>query len=92
MPPVPPTAAGSHWGAIIGIVLIVLLLAAGGAYFFYMQLQSQEQQRLEAMDQAMMEQNTPAPPSTNEDSIESDLNTTQTTGADADLDSLEQAL
>lgn len=92
--PAQPTPRSGNIGPLAAAVIIVLLLAAGGFYFLY-----NEQQKQEAMDGAQTLQatqaqtnETAAAPDTSADSIESDLNATQTSGADADVSSLNDAL
>lgn len=92
--PTQPAPNSGNIGALAAAVIIVMLLAAGGFYFFY-----SEQEKQQAADAAQALQATESQPnetvSTSNDStsdIESDLNATQTSGADADVSSLEQAL
>lgn len=85
-PPAPAPRSGNV-GALVAAVVVVLLLAAGGFYFFYT-----EQQKLSPS--ATEETGAPAQQAQADsvDSIEADLNATQTTGADADVTELEGAL
>lgn len=92
--PAQPAPRSGNIGALAAAVVIVILLAAGGFYFFY-----SEQQRQEAMDASQAQQatdaqsnETAATQDTSTESIESDLNATQTSGADADVSSLNDAL
>jgi len=92
--PAQPAPRSGNIGPLAAAVIIVLLLAAGGFYFLY-----SEQQKQEAMDGAAAQQATDAQqsetatvPDTSTESIESDLNATQTSGADASVSDLEGAL
>ena len=72
-------------GPLSAAVVIVLLLAAGGYYFF-----RSLQLRHDAANAAPSSQAVASQEST--DTIESDLNATQTSGADADVSNLNNAL
>jgi uncharacterized protein HemX len=83
-PPQPSPGSGNV-GPLAAAVVIVILLALGGFYFF----STQESTEPQAQDAAL--QNTSAQ-NDSADSIEADLNATQTGGAEADVDDLEGSL
>ncbi len=88
--PAQPAPRSGNIGPLAAAVVIVLLLAAGGFYFFYSQQQKQE---ADDAAQALQAQNDTATASGDStENIESDLNATQTSGADADVTSLNDAL
>lgn len=91
--PAQPAPRSGNIGPLAAAVVIVILLAAAGFYFFYTQQQKQQAedaaQALQAT-QAQGEETAAAPDSTGD--IESDLNATQTDGADADVSNLNDAL
>ncbi len=87
--PQSPAPRSGNIGPLAAAVVIVLLLAAGGFYFF--QSEQRKQANTEA-DQTAQTQGQPNVQDTSTDSIESDLNATQTAGAEADVSNLEQAL
>jgi uncharacterized protein HemX len=91
-PPQPAPRSGNI-GPLAAAVVIVILLAAAGFYFFYSQQQKQQAedaaQALQAT-QAQGDETAAATDSTSD--IESDLGATQTSGADADVSNLNDAL
>lgn len=91
--PAQPAPRSGNIGALAAAVVIVLLLAAGGFYFFYSQQQKQQSNDAAQAQQAMDAQNAAAASQNNSTSdIETDLNATQTSGGDADVSSLNNAL
>lgn len=91
--PAQPVPRSGNIGALAAAVIIVLLLAAGGFYFFYSQQQKQQSNDAAQAQQAMDAQNAAAASRNNSTSdIETDLNTAQTSGGDADVSSLNDAL
>jgi len=83
--PSSPEPRSGNVGPLIAAVVIVVLLAAGGFYFFYTQ-----QQQPDTSAQAAAQNETAQNDST--ESIEADLNATQTSGTDQDVSSLNDAL
>lgn len=90
--PAQPAPRSGNIGALSAAVVIVLLLAAGGFYFFYDQQQKQAAADAAQALQATQGNETATAPSDSTQDIESDLNATQTNGADASVTDLEQAL
>ncbi len=92
--PAQPTKHSGNIGALAAAVVIVLLLASGGFYFFYDQQQKQATADAAQALQATQDQENGAAPAQSDSTanIESDLNSTQTSGADADVSSLNEAL
>ncbi len=90
--PAQPAPRSGNIGPLAAAVVIVILLAAGGFYFFYNEQQRQQEADAAQALQAAQEAGAPVPPSNTTSDIESDLNATQTSGADADVSSLNEAL
>lgn len=90
--PATPNPRSGNIGALAAAVVIVLILAAGGFYFFHMQ--SQRQAAADAAAQQAGERQGAAAPAQSDstDSIQADLNATQTSGADQDVTNLDNAL
>lgn len=91
--PAQPAPRSGNIGPLAAAVVIVLLLAAGGFYFFYSQQQKQDSSDARQAQQAMDAQNQAAAAQGDSTaSIESDLNATQTSGAETDVSNLNSAL
>ncbi len=92
--PAQPAPRSGNIGPLAAAVVIVILLAAGGFYFFYSEQQKQQQaDAQQALQATQAQENVVATQgSDSTDDIESDLNATQTSGADADVSSLNEAL
>jgi uncharacterized protein HemX len=95
--PAKPAPRSGNIGPLAAAVVIVAILAAGGFYFFRAQQQKQQAQDAAQALQATQEQqqaqeSAPAPAANDAAGIESDLNATQTSGGDADVSSLNDAL
>lgn len=90
--PSAPEPRSGNIGALSAAVIIVLLVAAGGFYFFYMQEQQQQTQDAQVQEAGEQSAATPAADDTSVNSIEADLNATQTSGAEQDVSSLNDAL
>ncbi len=90
--PAQPAPRSGNIGPLAAAVVIVILLAAGGFYFFYSEQQKQQAADAAQALQAAQEGSSAAAPSDSTSDIESDLNATQTTGADADVSTLNEAL
>lgn len=86
--PAQPERSSGNVGPLAAAVIIVVLLAAGGFYFFYTQQERIEEQ---APEPRWAEQEGDARGGSI-DVLESELEATQTTGAEADLSELEGAL
>lgn len=81
--PANPSPRSGNVGPLAAAVVIVVLLAAAGFYFFYSQQQSTTTPDTQAVQSNAQDQNS---------AIESDLNATQTSGADADVSNLNDSL
>lgn len=85
--PAQPTRSSGNIGGLVAAVIIVVMLAAGGYYFLYMQ-----QNQVEPTPEQANGQDSASKQEDSLDSIGSDLEATQTTGAEADVAELESAL
>lgn len=83
--------AASSIGPVIGAAVIVLLLAAGGAYFYYMMMQEPTAADFDWGADTTGQQMAPGA-ADDVDTLEAELNATQTGGVDEDLTNLESAL
>ncbi len=90
--PAQPAPRSGNIGPLAAAVVIVLLFAAGGFYFFYDQQQRQAAADAAQAQGAVPGNETATVPDNSTESIESDLNATQTSGADASVSDLEGAL
>ena len=93
--PAQPAPRSGNIGPLAAAVVIVMLLAAAGFHFFYAQQRKQQAedaaQALQATQEEIREATaTPAIDSTAD--IESDLSATETSGADADVSEINDAL
>ncbi|HEY4501812.1 MAG TPA: hypothetical protein VJJ20_01970 [Candidatus Paceibacterota bacterium] len=81
--PTSPEPRSGNIGPLVAAVVIVVLLAAGGFYFFYTQQQKQVTEDAQTQTTAQ---------SDSDAQLESDLNATETSGADEDVTNLDGAL
>jgi uncharacterized protein HemX len=88
--PQAPTPRSGNIGPLAAAVVIVVLLAAGGFYFFWSQQQRQSSEGQTEIPQQSNQEATTGDSSVN--SIEADLNSTQTSGGSSDVDELNSSL
>ncbi|MDB5225684.1 MAG: hypothetical protein JWL87_636 [Candidatus Adlerbacteria bacterium] len=88
--PTQPAPGSGNVGPLAAAVIIVLLLAAGGFYFFY----EQQQKQAAAEEQLNAAQGAETATASDEsvDAMQADLDATGTSGADADVTDLNNAL